>query len=241
VTPWTTEEPVVESLGLRDVITRLSSIPYRVTTAEDSREAEVIHQAVDAASTGCLLNIKTGRVTATATYRLTFTDASPSTDYSVDKLAAGAWANVGTGTRSTTFTSSDDFTISPDCFAGTFSQGDTFTFCVYARLPQLERQGNYAKVEVASSTAETKWGRTEATVDNPFLPRAQTIDFLTRVLTWQSVPHRRFTVGVPPWFYAAELEARTLVSAGTTYGGILIGWRRQIGKSARKQLTLVEA
>jgi len=241
INPWPTEEPTVESLGLTEVVNRLSAIPYRVTTASDSREAEVISQAVGSGSTGVVVNIKTGRVATTRTFRLTFTAGSPVKDYSVDELIAGVWTNIGTGDRNTTFTTSSAFTLSPDCFAGTFIAGDTFTFVAYCLLATLEQQAAYNKIEVADTASETLWGRTEHSLDFPFLPRAQTIDVLTKILTWTSRPHRQFTIGVEAYRYVGLLEQRNLVSARETYAAMAVGWTRKFAKSPRKRLTLLEA
>lgn len=61
------------------------------------------------------------------------------------------------------------------------------------------------------------------------------------VLEWTSAPHRRFTIGVVPYLYAAELDTRSLTSAGDSYSGMMIGWTRRFGTSPTKTLTLVQA
>jgi hypothetical protein len=239
VNPWPAEEPTVDSHGLSEVVNRWSAIPYLVGTSQDTREAEVISQAVGSGSTGCVLNIKTGRVNATVTYRMTFTDA---THYLLDKLVTGAWVTACASTPiyiTTAFTNAD-LGISPDCFAGTFVAGDTFTFCVYNSLPVLNQQAAYNKIEVADTASETTWGRTEAKFDNPFLPRAQTIDVLTQVLLWTARPHRAFTLGVVPYRYVGLLEARNLTTARETYSAMAVGWTRKLGNSPSKMLTLLE-
>lgn len=237
---WPREEPDVTMSGMRNVVNRLSAIPYRASTSSETREAEVIQQNVlRPTSTGMVLNIKCGRVTATATYRIRFTSA---TAYVVEKLSAGTWSAVGagTGSRTTTFTESDDFTLSPDCFAGRFVAGDTFTFCVYAQMGVLERMQDYSKVEVADTSSETKYGRTEASIDNPFVTRAHLIDLLVSVLEWTSEPHRMFALHVVPYMYTYELELRTLTVAGDSVSAALVGWKRTFGAKALKELTLVE-
>jgi hypothetical protein len=239
INPWSAEEPTVDSHGLSEVVNRWSAVPYLVGTSQDTREAEVISQAVALTSTGCVLNIKTGRVNATVTYRMTFTDA---THYLLDKLVTGAWVTACASTPidiTTAFTNAD-LGISPDCFAGTFVAGDTFTFCVYNSLPVLNQQAAYNKIEVADTASETTWGRTEAKFDNPFLPRAQTIDVLTQVLLWTARPHRAFTLGVVPYRYVGLLEARNLTTARETYSAMAVGWTRKLGNSPRKMLTLLE-
>ena len=247
INPWPTEEPTVDSLGLTEVVNRLSAIPYRVTTASDSREAEVISQAVGTGSTGVVVNIKTGRVATTRTFRIVFTSCAPGGggvggrfDYSVDELIAGLWTNLGAGEISTPFIYTA-FTLSPDCFAGNFVNGDTFTFVTYCLLATLEQQAAYNKIEVADTASETLWGRTERGLDFPFLPRAQTIDVLTKILTWTSRPHRQFTIGVEAYRYVGLLEQRSLVSARETYAAMAVGWTRKFSKSPRKRLTLLEA
>jgi len=131
-------------------------------------------------------------------------------------------------------------TLSPDCFAGTFVAGDTFTFLVYVSLPTLVQQREWNKIEVSDSASETKWGRTEKTMDNPFVPRAQTIDILTAILVWCSEPHRRFKLNVEAYRYAAELEQRYLTSAGDSYSAMLVGWTRKFSTSPFKELELIE-
>jgi hypothetical protein len=235
---WPVSEPTVESFGLRDVITRLSCVPYRSSTVDNGREAEVIQQAVSSSSTGVVLNIKTSRSAATQTYRLVF---ATGTTYNLSKLLVGVWTPVVSGQPIDLAFRNADLSLSPGCFAGTFVPGDTFTLCLYARLPTLERQPEWAKVEVSSSAAETLYGKTEASIDNPFLPRAQVIDFLTNALTWTSAAHRSFKLQVEPFLYAAELDTRSLTSAGDTYSGMVVGWTRKFGKSAFKVLSLVQA
>jgi hypothetical protein len=236
--PWPVSEPSVESFGLRDVVTRLSCVPYRSTTVDNGREAEVIQQAVAATSTGVVLNIKTSRSAATQTYRLRF---ATSTTYDIEKLVVGVWTSVAAGQSIDLTFRNADLSLSPDCFAGVFVAGDTFTVCLYARLPTLERQAEWAKVEVCSLAGEVKYGKIEADIDNPFLPRAQVIDFLTRSLVWTASAHRRFKLSVIPYLYATELDTRSLTSAGTAYSGMLVGWTRKFGKSPFKVLDLVEA
>jgi hypothetical protein len=238
VVSWPAEEPAVDSLGLREVVNRWSAIPYIVGTSQDTREAEVVSQAVGTGSTGCVLNIKTGRVTATKTYRLSFLTAST---YSLDQLIAGVWTNLtAVGDRTTTY-SNDSVTLSPDCFAGTFVAGDTFTFNVYCSLPVLNQQAAYNKIEVADAASETLWGRTEQKMDNPFLSRAQTIDVLTGILAWTARPHRAFSLGVLPYRYVGLLESRNLTTARETYSAMCVGWTRDFSKSPRKMLTLIES
>jgi len=233
---WPDGKLTIKDTGWRQIANTIAFLPYIVEQTSDGEGATIGASTIGSGSTGALLVVHVGATPdANLMFRMRFTGTSA---YNVDQWIANVWTSIGNATKDTIFRC-DQFSLTPDCWAGTFVEGDMFTFTLYGSMYMLRQLGRMNRIEVRDADSIALWGDQAVDIDNRFAARSQAIELLTAALSWSKGPHRRFQSEVDVNEVVALNEVRVLSKGEMEAVCALVGLKQKPGEP-HKVLTYVE-
>jgi hypothetical protein len=233
---WPDGDLKLQDTGWTNIANVIGLIPSILVRSSGNEAASITQSTIGAGSNGALLVVHVGNTSDNnQLFRVRFTS---STAYAIERWVLNAWSSLGTATVDTTFRCAW-FSLSPDCWAGQFVTGDSFSFVVYGSLYSLKQLDRMNRIEVRDATSVAKWGDQAVDIDNRFVARSQAIELLTKALSWSKDPHRRVRRVVDADALVDLNDVRVLVHEDWEMVTQLVGLRQKAGEPA-KVLTFVE-